>query len=72
MNLRAVGISYSRGGTATDRLQAGGRPPVQLNTVCVCVCGVYAGMPAQLHIACCRICTYAFFQLSHCQPQARW
>jgi len=38
MNLRAVGISYSRGGTATDRLQAGGRPPVQLNTVCVCVC----------------------------------
>ena len=40
----------------------------QLNTVCVCVC-VSAGTPAQLHIACCRICTYASFQLSHCQPR---
>ena len=38
----------------------------QLNTVCVCV---YAGTPAQLHIACCRICTYVSFQVSHCQPR---
>jgi len=38
----------------------------QLNTVCVCV---YAGTPAQIHIACCRICNYASFQLSHCQPR---
>jgi len=29
---------------------------------------VSAGTPAQLHIASCRICTYASFQLSRCQP----
>jgi len=45
-----------------NRLEAGGRPAQ--HGVCVS-----AGMPAQLHIACCRTCTYASFQLSHCQPQ---
>ena len=36
----------------------------QLSTVCVS-----DGMPAQVHIACCRICIYTSFLLSHCQPQ---
>ena len=57
--LRAVGCtSYSRGETATGRLEAG-----QLcnSTWCVCL------LAQELHIACCRICTYASFQLSHCQ-----
>jgi len=58
-------VSYSRGGTATGRLEAG---QLCSSTWCVCVC-VSAGTPAQLHIACCRICSYASFQLSHCQPR---
>jgi len=58
--LRAVGCaSYSRGGTETGRLEAG-----QLCNSTRCVC-----LLAQLHIACCKICTYASSQLSHCQPR---